>query len=131
MIALRSSTGDCALTLAAGSVGDPWQPLLLLLRRVAMDPRPCDDQRARMTKVLEMLCKGPGSKSVFDSDKPHDVRDECVRLLLERGACVAHAWCNNPVVSRIICGQAQMARVPQLINKAVVGMAVMRLYQNP
>ncbi|KAG1654341.1 hypothetical protein FOA52_010652 [Chlamydomonas sp. UWO 241] len=130
MIALRTPTDDCALTMAAQfaadeTSSDSWRPLLFLLRRVAMKPQPCDDQRTCMTKVLETLCQGRLSKALFDSDQPDDIRDECIRLLLERGArCTACA--GTPVVSRVVCELAQMAHVPQLINDAVVGMAVAR-----
>jgi hypothetical protein len=61
MIALRTLSGDCALTVAAefaaalSSSSKTWQALLLLLRCVAMEPQPCDAKRAHMTKVLEIL----------------------------------------------------------------------------
>ncbi|KAG1654688.1 hypothetical protein FOA52_008549 [Chlamydomonas sp. UWO 241] len=96
-----------------------------------MEPQLCDDQRARMTRVLEKLCRGPPSKAPFANDQPDDVRDECFRLLLERGACTARAWCDNPVVSRIVCELAQLARVPQLINEAVVGLVFAHQGQQP
>ncbi|KAG1674029.1 hypothetical protein FOA52_000335 [Chlamydomonas sp. UWO 241] len=133
MITHRSSTDECALTAAALCAADhwrpdSWRPLLLLLHRVAMEPQPCIDQRTCMTKVLEMLCRGQLSKALFVSDQPDDVRDECIYLLLERGArCTACA--GTPVVSRIICELAQMARVPQHVNAAVVQLAFARQQQ--
>ncbi|KAG1656409.1 hypothetical protein FOA52_009387 [Chlamydomonas sp. UWO 241] len=95
-----------------------------------MEPQPCDDQRARMTRVLEELCQGPCSKALFANDQSDDVRDECIRLLLEPGAQGA-VCANTPVVSRIVCELAQLARVPQLINEAVVGMVFAHQEQQP
>ncbi|KAG1674028.1 hypothetical protein FOA52_000334 [Chlamydomonas sp. UWO 241] len=130
-IALRNSTGDCALTMAAQfaahhSSPGSWQPLLLLLRRVASEPRPSATQRARMTKMLETLCQSQHFNVRFDSDQPDDIHDECIRLLLAHGACTAQPWCDNPVVSRIIHVQfntnaAQLTRVAQVLNEAVLG----------
>jgi hypothetical protein len=60
---------------------------------------------------------------MFGNDTPDDARDESVRLL-ERGAFVARP--TSPVISRIIQECVQLARVPQLLNEAVVGVAVAR-----
>ncbi|KAG1679634.1 hypothetical protein FOA52_006151 [Chlamydomonas sp. UWO 241] len=136
MMAAHTSTAGAsysALTAAAGfAAGLPrylnWRglprscaPLLLLLRRFAVESQPCDALRAHMSKVVEALCQGPQSEEMFDDDQPDDARDECVRLLLPRGARGFDS--NGPVVSRIICDLAQLASVPQRINDAVVGMA--------
>jgi hypothetical protein len=48
--------------------------------------------------------------------------------MLERGACVLRA--TSPVVSRIIREQIQVACVPQLVNDAIVGLAVARQQQS-
>jgi hypothetical protein len=136
MIAARSTAGDSALTLAAHfAAGQPitssrapprsCAPLLLLLRRVAVEPQPCDAQQAHMSKVMEALCcSGPRSNEMFGSDQPDDARDECVRMLLERGARGYDS--NSPVISRIIQEYVQLSRVPQLVNEAIVGLAVAR-----
>ncbi|KAG1662721.1 hypothetical protein FOA52_014587 [Chlamydomonas sp. UWO 241] len=113
---------DVAAAFAA--VDDPecsCAPLLLLLRRVSVEPSHAA-QKKHMSKVMKALCRGPRSKQMFDNDQPDDNRDECVRLLIARGARILL----SPVVSRIIREQfctddAQMARVPQFINEAVVG----------
>ncbi|KAG1665035.1 hypothetical protein FOA52_003210 [Chlamydomonas sp. UWO 241] len=102
--------------------------LLLLLRRVALEPQPSDAQQALMRKVMQVLFQGPRPKEMFDQDQPDDVRDECVCLLLEHGARALRA--DRLIVSRIIRDRLRLARVPQLINEAVVGMAVMQLQQN-
>ncbi|KAG1678731.1 hypothetical protein FOA52_012770 [Chlamydomonas sp. UWO 241] len=108
-------------------------PLLLLLSRVAVQPQPSDAaEQAHMSKVMEALCQGPGSKQMFDDDQPDDDRDECVRVLIACGARILL----SPVVSRIIrelCSNddAQMARVPRLINKAVVGILSATLWRHP
>jgi hypothetical protein len=60
---------------------------------------------------------------MFGDDQPDDACDECIRLPLERGA---RAESDSPVVWRIICEYAQLARVPQLLNEAVVGVAIAR-----
>jgi hypothetical protein len=135
MMAVRTPGGASVFTdaarFAAGSSPDietaaarSCAPLLLLLRRVAVEPQPCAAQRAHMTMVMERLCTGPRSEEMFGSDQPDDVRDECTRLLLERGACVARP--TSPVISRIVQEYVQLARVPHLINEAVVGMAIAR-----
>jgi hypothetical protein len=71
---------------------------------------------------------------MFRHDQPDYVRDECL-CLMELGARVpgVPGLClrSSPVVSRIIQERFLLARVPQLINEAVVGLAVMRLHQNP
>ncbi|KAG1677953.1 hypothetical protein FOA52_001371 [Chlamydomonas sp. UWO 241] len=99
-------------------------PLLLLLRRVAVESEPGDAQQAHMTKVMEALCQGPQSVWLFDNDMEDATRDECVRLLLARGADNIVPEMARPLVARIIRDLAQLASVPQLINDAVVGMAV-------
>jgi hypothetical protein len=102
-------------------------PLLLLLRCVAVVLQPCAALKAHMSKVMEALCLGPHSSAMLGIDQPDDVRDECIRLLFfffffERGACHPP----SPVVSRIIQEGMQLARVPQLLNEAVLGVAFSR-----
>jgi hypothetical protein len=130
MIVLRSSASKSALLRAAGfasgtlTSGAPTRscaPLLLLLRRVTVESQPCAAQQAHMSKVVEALCEGPRSNEIFGSDQPDEARDECVRMLLERGA--SHPRRRSPVVSRIIQEYVQLARVPQLVNEAVVSVA--------
>ncbi|KAG1665618.1 hypothetical protein FOA52_011449 [Chlamydomonas sp. UWO 241] len=130
MMMRATSNGATALTLAAynGHV-DAMRVLLYHLSPEAAVVMPSDAQQARMSMVMEALCEGPRSNEMFDQDQPDDVRDDCVCLLLERGAHVLRA--DSPVVSRIVREHALLARVPQLINEAVVGMAVMQLQQNP
>ncbi|KAG1655174.1 hypothetical protein FOA52_005792 [Chlamydomonas sp. UWO 241] len=65
--------------------------------------------------------------TVFDDDQPDDARDECIRLLLEHGARGLNN--NSTVMWRIIREYALMARVPQLINEAVVGLAISQQQQ--
>jgi hypothetical protein len=101
MVAVVTPEGRSALVAAAqfavgtypSTSGTPPRscaPLLLLLRRVAVESQPSDDQQAHMSKVMEALCPhsgphahGPRSNEMFGIDRPDDVRDECVRLLLE------------------------------------------------
>jgi hypothetical protein len=140
MIAARSTNGISALTAAACfAAGQPitssrahtrsCAPLLLLLRRVAVEPQPCAAQQAHMTEVMEALCWGLHEDedeegfNLFDDDRPDGVRDECVRMLVERGA---RALADIPAVWRIIQECVQLARVPQLVNEAIVGLAVAR-----
>ncbi|KAG1665807.1 hypothetical protein FOA52_015300 [Chlamydomonas sp. UWO 241] len=136
MVAVRRPGGASALTAAAEwAVGADYpsesfdstrscEPLLLLLRRVAVESQPCDAQRAHMTEVLTVMGQGPQSQALFSDAKPDGVRDECMRMLLERGAMV-----HSAVMSRIFCEQlytddAQTARMPMLINEAVIGMSL-------
>jgi hypothetical protein len=138
MMAVRSTAGISVFVAAAGcAAGVPTfgtstrscAPLLLLLRR-GVESQSCEStQQAHVSEVMEALCKGPRSKELFDDDTPDDDRDECVRLLLEMGANSFDA--RRPVFSRIIRELAQMARVPQLINDAVVGMAFAKQQQGP
>ncbi|KAG1668510.1 hypothetical protein FOA52_012104 [Chlamydomonas sp. UWO 241] len=88
-----------------------------------MEPQPCNDQQAHMTNVLEILFQCRSSKALFDSDHPDDARDECIRLLLECGARCAMC-ADTPAVACTIRDALQLARVPQHLNKAVVGMAI-------
>jgi hypothetical protein len=156
MMVARSTEDDSALTAAAGfAAGEPTgtahalitrscAPLLLLLRRVAVDPQPCDAQQAHMSRVMEALCQDiqvedeeeddedeeheEHFRSLFDDDQqPDDARDECVRLLLEHGSDVVRG--RNPVMKRIIREALAMARVPQRINEAVLGIAISRRQQ--
>jgi hypothetical protein len=100
MLAFRTPEGGSAITLAAGvaagssSGNSSFAPLLLLLRRVAVEPQPCADQQAHMTKVLKM-CHG-GQKALLNVDQPDDSRDECVRLicnlLVSPGCPAALPW---------------------------------------
>jgi hypothetical protein len=106
-------------------------PLLFLLRRVAMQPQPCDNQEAHMSKVMEVLMDGPRSGVMFDDDQPDDARDECIRLLLEFGAHMVPARCNSPVLLRIVRDGLQMARLPHLLNEDVVGVAVAQQQRLP
>jgi hypothetical protein len=120
MVAARTSGGWSALMFAAGFAAGQRDfgesppcscaPLLLLLRRIAVVPKPSDAHQAHMTEVLEEFCHGPLSNEMFGSDQPDDARDECVRLILERGARVARA--DSPVVSRIIRELAQQPLMP-------------------
>ncbi|KAG1655176.1 hypothetical protein FOA52_005794 [Chlamydomonas sp. UWO 241] len=123
----------------------PFAPLLLLLRRIPVEPQPSDAHQAHMTRVVEVLSRAryveddeadeqdeeqaPHAVTLFDDDQPDDARDECVRLLLEHGA---RGFTNNsPVMWRIIREYALMARVSQLINEAVVGLASSQQQQQP
>jgi hypothetical protein len=135
MIMHADSYGSTALSIAAGfAAGQPTvsprapptrscAPLLLLLRRVPVESQPNDAQQAHVSKVMEVLHGGPRSNVMFGSDQPDDVRDECIHLLLERGA--SYPLTRSPVVSRIIKEYVQLARVPQLVNEAIVGVAFM------
>jgi hypothetical protein len=132
MVAVRNTEDGSALIAAAGFAAGqpadpptcPCTPLLFLLRRVAVESQPSDAHKAHMTKVMEVLCHGPRSNEMFGSDRPDDARDECICLLLERGARGYDS--NSPVISRIIQECVQLARVPQLLNEAVVGVAIAR-----
>ncbi|KAG1677160.1 hypothetical protein FOA52_000966 [Chlamydomonas sp. UWO 241] len=134
MMAFNADIGESALVAAAvfatgGIAGDAddyedalppsCAPLLFLLRRFAMQPQPCDAQEAHMSKVMEVLMAGPRSGALFDDDQPDDVRDECIRLLLEFGARGFDY--NRPCVTRIVRDGLQMV---QLLNEAVVGVAL-------
>ncbi|KAG1674692.1 hypothetical protein FOA52_007216 [Chlamydomonas sp. UWO 241] len=95
-----------------------------------------------MTEVMKALCwvddedeeeesdaddedkKGEKKLALLNDDQPDDARDECIRLLLEHGACVVRP--QSPVMSRIIRELAQSARVPQRLNEAVLGVAIAR-----
>jgi hypothetical protein len=57
-----------------------------------------------------------GGKAMFDVDTPVYVRDESIRLL-EFGARVAR---------HIAQHRPRLARVPQLLNEAVIGVAAAR-----
>lgn len=61
--------------------------------------------------------------SLFDDDQPNNAHDECIRLLLENGADA------SPVMKRIIREALQMVHVPQLLNEAVLGVALARGHQ--
>jgi hypothetical protein len=102
-----------------------FAPLLFLLRRITVQPQPCDAQRFHMNVVVERLMRGEQAGVLFDDSKPDDARDECVRLLIEFGADNYNPS-RHPVFSRIIREALATARVPRLINEAVVGMAVAR-----
>ncbi|KAG1667350.1 hypothetical protein FOA52_001408 [Chlamydomonas sp. UWO 241] len=132
-----------AAGFAAGQPTDRYRaptrscaPLLLLLRRFAVEPQSSDAQEAHMSRVMEVLCQeveeeqeeeGEGRMKLFDDDHPNDARDECIRLLLERGAAIFEVpLICRPVVARIIRERAQLARVPQLLNEAVLGVAIAR-----
>ena len=94
-----------------------------------MEPQPCVAQQVHMNNVMEVLGQGPQSLDLFGDAQPNDARDECILLLLERGAsCLVPAACSR-VVSSIVCELAKLARVPHLINEAVVGMAHARQQQ--
>ncbi|KAG1674451.1 hypothetical protein FOA52_003056 [Chlamydomonas sp. UWO 241] len=98
-------------------------PLLLLLR-CAVDPRPSDAQQAEISMAMEALSQGPRSTQLLDDTKQDDTRDESIRLLLGLGARGYDS--NNPVVSRIVRELALLARVPRLINEAVVPLTIAR-----
>ena len=95
--------------------------LLFLLRCEAVEAQPSDAQEAHMRLVMERL------KPLLEHDNPCGVRDECIRLLLARGAGGYDP--GSPVMSRIIRELAQLARAPHLINEAVMGMAAVRQRQ--
>jgi ankyrin repeat protein len=135
MVAVRGPADVSTLALAAGfAAGQPcWPdctpgapprscvPLLLLLRRVPLDAQPSDAHQAHMTEVTGELCKGPCSGEMFDVDQPDDARDEVVRLLLMHGAGGFDA--RSPVVRRIVMTRIIMRGMPQLLKKAVLGVA--------
>jgi hypothetical protein len=136
MLVATDGHGRTAVMLAAGFasgqhalwvMGTPRScaPLLFVLRRVAVEAQPSDDQQAHMTKVMEVLCQGPLSNAMFDNDTPDEPRDESVRLLLERGASY-YTMRRSPVISRIIRECVQLASVPQRLHEAVVGVAIAR-----
>jgi hypothetical protein len=90
-----------------------------------------------MTRVMEALCQDvlvgaeedeERFRNLFDDNQPDAARDECIHLLLEHGAEVVRAY--SPVMKRIRECFA-MARVPQRINEAVVGMAIARGQERP
>ncbi|KAG1669572.1 hypothetical protein FOA52_006345 [Chlamydomonas sp. UWO 241] len=64
---------------------------------------------------------------LLGDNHPDDARDEVIRLLLELGAGGYDA--SIPVVKRVMQELAQSARVPQLLNEAVVGVAIARRQQ--
>ncbi|KAG1654595.1 hypothetical protein FOA52_004419 [Chlamydomonas sp. UWO 241] len=61
-------------------------------------------------------------KPLLEHNTPCGARDECVRLLLARGAGGYNS--DSPVMVRIVREAIQFARVLQLINEAVVGMVL-------
>ncbi|KAG1678971.1 hypothetical protein FOA52_013034 [Chlamydomonas sp. UWO 241] len=72
-----------------------------------------------MTKVMDALLEDrqlddDGNEveheSLFTVDQPDSAHDECVRLLLEHGACGYDP--SSPVMRRIIRDTFQMVRVP-------------------
>ncbi|KAG1655179.1 hypothetical protein FOA52_011488 [Chlamydomonas sp. UWO 241] len=121
----------------------PCAPLLLLLCSVTVALQPSDAHQAHMTRVVEVLSQARDVEgeeededdeeqeqkqvTMFDDDQPDDARDECVRLLLVHGARGFNN--SSPVMWRIIREYALMARVPQLINDAVVGLAISKQQQ--
>lgn len=120
-----------AITVAASCC----EALLFLLRRITVDPQPSDAQQAHMTKVMYHLCRdieiwGEEEEeeerymNVVDNDQPDAARDECIRLLIENGAEVVRA--TSPVMKRIIRERFVLARAPQLLNEAVLGVALAR-----
>ncbi|KAG1674680.1 hypothetical protein FOA52_007204 [Chlamydomonas sp. UWO 241] len=154
MMAVGSNRGRSALVAAAQFAADgddccPGHrcvPLLLLLRLVAADPQPSDAQRAHMNEVMKALCmvdeeeegesddddedeKEEKKLALFDDDQPDDARDESIRLLLEHGAFAVPY--NSPVMSRIIREVCAMARVPQRLNEAALGVAIARQEDKP
>jgi hypothetical protein len=147
MVLARSVEGFAALTLAAefavgrlqGDTGienpPSCAPLLLLLRRLPMDPQPCDAHLAHMTEVMRSFsfCRQEDSDEeeesdepvgLFAVDQPNNARDECVLLLLEHGAAGYDPA--SPVMRRIISECVALARAPQLLNEAVMGVAIAR-----
>ncbi|KAG1677157.1 hypothetical protein FOA52_000963 [Chlamydomonas sp. UWO 241] len=123
------SAATSAMTAFSDALPPSCAPLLFLLRRVAMQPQPCDAQEAHMSRVMVTLMAGPRSGALFDDNQPDDVRDECIRLLLEFGARGFDF--NRPCVMRIVRELAALARVPQLLNKAVVGAALAQQQRLP
>jgi hypothetical protein len=67
---------------------------------------------------------------MFGSDQPDDARDECVRLLIERGARGYYYESKSPVISRIFREALALARVPQLLNEAVLGVAFAQQHES-
>jgi hypothetical protein len=123
MMAVRGPGGVSALTIAAlfaagAGTESSWYvhsenkpscpPLLLLLRRVAVQPEPSDEHQAHMTEVMEAFFSSQRffnnyedeeqeeRSPLFDTDKPNDARDECVlctrrrRLRLTQPCHAAH-----------------------------------------
>ncbi|KAG1680947.1 hypothetical protein FOA52_009906 [Chlamydomonas sp. UWO 241] len=87
---------DTPSTSAVQTLSRDCAPLLLLLRRVAVDPS--FDQQLHMTMVMSAMCDAPHSRKLLDDDQPDAVRDECVRLLLLHGARFDSG---NPVMVRV------------------------------
>ncbi|KAG1680930.1 hypothetical protein FOA52_009889 [Chlamydomonas sp. UWO 241] len=85
--------------LASAVLTVSWDcvPLLLLLRRVAVETHPSSGQQVHMTKVMFKMCDGPQSRRLLDDDQPDAFREECVRLLLLHGARFDSG---NPVMVR-------------------------------
>ncbi|KAG1669303.1 hypothetical protein FOA52_014864 [Chlamydomonas sp. UWO 241] len=103
--------------------------MLLLLRCHVEGAQPSggetsgsDAERKHLRRVMQAL-----KPILKHDDKPCAVRDECFRALLARGATGYDP--DSPVVSRIICEAIQFARVPRLINEAILGLAVARQQQ--
>ncbi|KAG1678851.1 hypothetical protein FOA52_003519 [Chlamydomonas sp. UWO 241] len=134
--------GDSALTWAAkfAARGGAYHlqkdlptrrcvPLLFLLQRVPMHSHLSGVQQAHMTTVMEAMWGGEDAGArrhlsllfVVDPDLD-DARDECIILLLERGARAFDS--HNLVMTRIISGLARRARDTERINLAVVRMAI-------
>ncbi|KAG1681541.1 hypothetical protein FOA52_014047 [Chlamydomonas sp. UWO 241] len=128
---MMASTDDFSVLLNAFAAGDEhipgrkppsFAPLLLLLRRVAAQPQACDAQEAHMSRVMDALMQGPLSGAKAGDDQPDDARDECVRLLLDFGASGFSV--TYTCEKRIVRELAALARVPRIINDALVGLAV-------
>jgi hypothetical protein len=144
IVAATISACNCVSSASADSPPTrPFAPLLFLLRRVAADPQLCVAQDAHMTRVMEEMVEY--DKSIYEDeengeifgsgllllgdDHPDDARDEAIRLLLELGAGGYDP--SIPVIKRVIRELAQQARVPQLLNEAVLGVAIARQYDKP
>ncbi|KAG1676527.1 hypothetical protein FOA52_000070 [Chlamydomonas sp. UWO 241] len=102
-------------------------------RLVVDGERPGADQQAHMTKVIEALCQVEDEDededervSQLDDYQPDDARDECVRPLIKLGADIFNPILRHTVIARIVREVFAMARVPQLLNEAVLGVALAR-----
>jgi hypothetical protein len=131
-------TGAAIFAINGAGASSTALGLLFLLRRVAAGPQPSNAQ-AHMTNVLAILGGRDEEEDSENSedeeereerltllgvDHPDDERDECVRLLLECGAVGFNS--NSPVIMRIIREVFALARAPQLLNEAVLGVAIAR-----
>jgi len=104
-------------------------PLLLLLRHDASQQLfrlGTEEAKTAAHNVMESM------EALLCVDNPVDGRDECVRLLLERGAPLSRqeGLPLSPVMVRVIRElvreRAELVRTPHLIQEAIVGLAFTR-----